>query len=293
MTLDQANAWLKLIDKLALLNDDEADSLLMKKPTVQMLLSYGSLRISRMLPKINASIMSDPETLLIIRDVLALYSAPPYSLEKSKDLVLHSAKVHASEYDYIPLYYTSQCSPEPTSYSSNIWGKLKTLGSFEDPDYGRIDFIEALLSLDSEGKIKLQSFTIDYLSLYEVMVVEATVTLNDKSPVTPKILKLKNGYRYNSVTKKIVKGDRSLGMLGETKGEAILLYLITMTEADTYTSWDLISESIVGAVDSSPVSKSKKSFQDAVYRINKAFKATFNTDASLITWENNRLKRNI
>ncbi len=284
MNHDQATAWLDLIKELSLKTNGI---------DLPALIDRGSVCISHILNQINTALSLSPKALINVRNLLTVYCSTYYSLEKSKDLVLISVEKQAANYSNVPLIYTSQCLPSAASYPSDTWRLLEAVSSFDKKDYGRINLIDSLLSLQQEGKLQILSFAIRCLTLYGALVVEVTVSPSNKTSTQPKSITLKGGYQYVTLTKKITKGEKYFKALSGTKSELIVEFFFTKTNADEDVSWDELAEFVLDRENSRSKSQSRKSFLDAVHRVNNGFRKAFNTTEALITWENKRIRRNI
>ncbi len=92
------------------------------------------------------------------------YTPVPYSLEKSKEIIITSIEELAKKYDVrgIPLVYTTLPLPSYVNYPSHVWRELSGTRAFSNEDYGHLNFLRALVALQKEEVISTSFFDILY-----------------------------------------------------------------------------------------------------------------------------------
>lgn len=174
----------------------EWENFLAKLGVETFLTAINDSTLYKILPQINETLTEEPAKIAGLRLVFSEYNSTPYSIEKSKEVVLQSIKKLMAKYSQreIPLVYTTLSLPTPSYFSSSVARELFGIKSFEKEDYGHLNFLEALLELMKEKAITIKSF--DVLNAnYELMVFKAVIEyrepVKEKSPlITPAMEKL-------------------------------------------------------------------------------------------------------
>src|SRR3989344_9660988 len=117
----------------------------------------GSI-MRNLLKETDFTITEMPTELKKLDWVFREYNSTPYSLDKSKSIIIASLNKLSEKYETIPLVYTTLPLPSYVNYSSEVWREIFSVHSFEKEDFGHINFLNALASLISDKIIGLLSF---------------------------------------------------------------------------------------------------------------------------------------
>ncbi|MDO8663845.1 MAG: hypothetical protein Q7K28_03390, partial [Candidatus Wildermuthbacteria bacterium] len=128
----------------------------------------------KLLERTDMIMAEDPVELKKLNWVFQEYNSTPYSLEKSKAIIIASLNKLSEKYENIPLVYTTLPFPSYMNFTSEVWREILSIHSFEKEDYGHIDFLNALASLAAEktiGILFFETLAIDS----KILVFKATI----------------------------------------------------------------------------------------------------------------------
>ncbi|MFA5644686.1 MAG: hypothetical protein WC928_04170 [Patescibacteria group bacterium] len=168
-TKEKINTWMDLLKKIGVI--DTYMSIISKREINDMLsrglenkeyINYTKNNpfIWSVLPIINEFFAKNPEEIKSLKDVFEAYNSISYSLEKSKSIILESLEKKLDKHSphKIPIIYTTYVMPTQYLYDGNERRELYAINSFNIKDYGRLDFLEAILELKNKNIINISSF---------------------------------------------------------------------------------------------------------------------------------------
>lgn len=208
------------------------------------------------------------------------YNSTPYSLEKSRAIILVGLDKLSEKYDTIPLVYTTLPYPSYVNYPSPIWREILSIHSFEKEDYGHIDFLNALSSLIKDGVIDLLFFNTIYAN-DRTLVLKATVIEYKKSHTKEMPAEVKQELYFDENTGIIKCGTKECKIPINT-GQYFLCKKMFKEPSGKRVKEIEILDLIDWDKDS------KRSVYDAMRAVNKRAKNDLKID-ELFKWRNNTI----
>lgn len=147
---------------------------------------FGGFQLSNnLLEKLNLLIKEDKK-LTKIKQLTNVYNQNVYNLEKSKQVIIESLNKLIKKYpqNNIPIVYTTEILPNNNNYSFEVSKQLFSISSFSLEDFGHLNLIDTILSLQKDKIIIVKSFSIIDLSdehLTIKIIVDYIEILNDKN----------------------------------------------------------------------------------------------------------------
>lgn len=151
---------------------------------------------NEVIPSVNGILSENSDKIKYFNSVFIDYNTfPPYSLGKSKDIIIKSIERLSEKYSKseIPLVYTTLQLPSPVNFPSHIWRELYSNHSFDKEDCGNIDFIKGLLELKNDDLIAIYFFDILFF--------------DDSKLVIKAVVHYKKSHRISVVKKKNDDGE--------------------------------------------------------------------------------------
>ncbi len=152
--------------------------------------SNWSPDLDEMLPIVNEILSENPEKIELLKPLIDFYNSTPYSLNKGRNSLTKSLNSLSERFEInrIPLVYTTTLMPKDKNYPPFVWNEIASVVSFQQEDYGHIDFIDALTWLKKDGIIAVKSFSILLLSPWSIVI--KTVLEYKPKPTTTRSLVL-------------------------------------------------------------------------------------------------------
>jgi hypothetical protein len=138
--------------------------------------------LNEVIPSANEILSENSNKIKHFNGVFIDYNSfPPYSLEKSKEVIIKSIEKLTEKYGEsgVPLVYTTLKLPSPANFPSHTWRELFNNLSFNKEDYGNVDFIQTLLDLKKDGVINIYFFEILFFDNSN-LVIKAVVHYKKK-----------------------------------------------------------------------------------------------------------------
>jgi len=217
-----------------------------KKPPIKDL-EYPP--IPEMMPIINQTIAEKPNGIKLFGGVFSEYnSRPPYSISESINKITESLNKSLAKYSLsnIPLVYTTLKLPSQKKfYGYDTWEEIKNVSSFENPDYGNINFVKALLKLEKRGTINIRSFKV-------VAIDNSQTTVKAIVYCKKAFLRLKNGKELITKNKRgefyykdPETGRNSFINIGIKTISYAVLEIVYENESNDPVSYEIIEEGLL------------------------------------------------
>lgn len=178
---DKEQAWLDFFENIEVFKESQTTKEELVEAFSKPLRSFHSKEFKECLEISNFTITELPEKIDNLWVVLFAYSPFPYSIEKTKEIILENMEKLSDKYDNtIPLVYTTLPLPHPYYFTAEIWREIKGVESFKKEEHGHLEFTRAIYNLWKEAVISILFFEILAVSDKSV-TFRVVVQKNNKS----------------------------------------------------------------------------------------------------------------
>jgi hypothetical protein len=205
---DKKREWIDFFKKIGVIRQQKQTEELEKELSGFSSPFWSSTTATNLLKEADDIIAEAPEEIKKMDWLFREYNSTPYSLEKSRTIILASLDKLSEKYETIPLVYTTLPLPSYVNYPSQIWREILSTHSFEKEDCGHLDFLNALASLVKDKVFGLLSFETIWAD-DKSLVFKVTVVGYNKRPTKESGLgDVKAGTSFNENKGILALGDK-------------------------------------------------------------------------------------
>ena len=206
ISTDKEREWFNYFIKIGTIKDSSKQAEELKKEFNSYSPFNGKL-MKNLLKETDFTITELPSEIKKMDWIFREYNSTPYSLEKSRSVILASLDRLSEKYETIPLVYTTLPYPTSMYFPSDIWREILSTHSFDKEDFGHIDFLNALNSLIEDGVIGLLFFDTIYVD-DKNLALKATIIKYKRGHIKEEPSKIKQGLSFDDSKGIIRYGDK-------------------------------------------------------------------------------------